>query len=380
MPRSEDAVVRSPVIPKRLSLVHQTIDILKREISRHTWEEWLPSERFLSRSLNISRPTLRHALKRLQAEGVIVPVQSIGNRIVSEKRNSARIDSTHKVHLLCPDPLDRIRLQANLWTDELRNRLFQTGSSLLAHHGRQYLRTNPDSALEHLIAQHPAGCWILVHSTPRIQAWFEARNIPCLVAGYTHPGVDLPFVSVDMEAACRHAAEVFIGLGHLHIGFVHLRSERARDLRSADGFEAGIRNSNAVGLVGRVVYHGGDSASVRDATRELLQRGMPASAILTGTALSYDTVATFLMQQGIRIPGDVSLISREHEPFLDALVPLPSRYLSDHLRFGRLVHAKVTDILEGTSNCPDRQLVVPEYRAGRSTGSREEANATLSRS
>lgn len=117
MSRSDDAVVRSPVIPKRLSLVRQTADILKREISKHTWEQWLPSERVLSRSLKISRPTLRNALKLIQAEGVVEAVQGVGNRIVPEKRSYARIQLVHIVHLLCPDPMDRIRLQANTWTD-----------------------------------------------------------------------------------------------------------------------------------------------------------------------------------------------------------------------------------------------------------------------
>ena len=83
MSRSEDAVVRSPVIPKRLSLVHQTVDILKREVSKGTWEQWLPSERFLSQSLKISRPTLRNALKHLQAEGIVEAVQGVGNRIIA---------------------------------------------------------------------------------------------------------------------------------------------------------------------------------------------------------------------------------------------------------------------------------------------------------
>ena len=367
MPRSEDAVVRSPAIPKRLSLVRQTVDILKHEVSKGTWELWLPSERFLSQSLKISRPTLRNALKCLQAEGIVEAVQGVGNRIIAEKRDSARIQLVHKVHLLSPNPLDRIRLQANRWTDELRNRLFQTGTRLLAHHGQQYLRSNPDAALEHLVARHPDGCWILAHSTLQIQAWFRAHNIPCLVAGYTHPGIDLPFVSIDMEVACRHAIDVFVDSGHHSIGFVHMESERARDLRSEVGFETGIRESTAAGVVGRVVTHTGDVDSIRHAIRELLSIGSPATAILTGTALGFATVATFLMQQGLRIPRDVSLISREHEPFLDALVPQPSCFVFDPLRYGAMVHAKVTDILEGTSNTPDEQHLVPEYRAGQST-------------
>lgn len=367
MSRSEDAVVPAPVIPKRLSLVHQTADILKREVSKRTWEQWLPSERFLSQSLKISRPTLRNALKRLQAEGIVEAVQGVGNRIIPEKRDSARIQLIHKVHLLCPNPLDRIRLQANRWTDELRNRLFQTGTRLLAHHGQQYLRSDPAAALEHLVGQHPDGCWILAHSTPQIQAWFRAHNIPCLVAGYTHPGIDLPFVSIDMEIACRHAVGVFVDSGHHSIGFVHLASERARDLRSAVGFEAGIREAGAAGVVGKVVTHTEDVDSIRHAIHELLSIGSPTTAILTGTALGYATVATFLMQQGLRIPRDVSLISREHELFLDALVPQPSCYVFDPLRYGGMVHAKVADILEGTSSVPDEQHLVPEYRAGQST-------------
>lgn len=191
-----------------------------------------------------------------------------------------------------------------------------------------------------------------------------------MVAGYTHPGVDLPFVAIDMEAACRRAVAVFVDSGHHSIGFVHLKSKRARDLRSAAGFEAGIGESNKAGVVGKVAYHTGDRDSVMNAIRELLGAGTPATAILAGTARSFATTATYLMQQGLRLPEDVSLISLEYEPFLDALLPQPSCFEFDSLRFGRLLHTKVTEILEGTSTIPDEQHLAPEYRAGQSSRKR----------
>ena len=56
---------------KRLSLVAQTVAILKEHIASGAGGERLPSERELCVQLGISRMTLRAALTRLSDEGLI---------------------------------------------------------------------------------------------------------------------------------------------------------------------------------------------------------------------------------------------------------------------------------------------------------------------
>ena len=55
-------------IPRRRSLVAQTVDFLRAGISDRHWETVLPGERELCRNLQIGRNTLRRALAELEAE------------------------------------------------------------------------------------------------------------------------------------------------------------------------------------------------------------------------------------------------------------------------------------------------------------------------
>jgi len=363
MPRSTVVTGRAPVVPKRLSLVRQTANILDREVARGTWLDWLPSERMLSQSLGISRPTLRHALRILQENGVIEAVKGKGHRIIAGGDPEMDRLNGVTVHLLCSGSPDHLQKSANRWVDELRTLLFQTNTRLLLHFGPQYLQPNPDHALETLTGQHPDGYWVLARSPPAVQEWFQARAIPCVVAGYTHSGINLPSICIDLEAVCRDAVSIFSMKGHREIGFAHRRSDRARDLRSTKGFKTGVRENH---VEGHMAWHDGSTDSILAATRKLLDPTPPVTAILVESAFTYATVSTYLMQQGIRIPDDIALISRSHEPFLDSLLPRPSCYRFDSSHLGRLIHAAMVSLVTGQTDCPAGQSLTPAYSPGQS--------------
>ena len=48
--------------PRFTSLSTQVADALREKINAQTWTEWLPSERALAETLQVSRKTLRKAL------------------------------------------------------------------------------------------------------------------------------------------------------------------------------------------------------------------------------------------------------------------------------------------------------------------------------
>jgi LacI family transcriptional regulator len=265
------------------------------------------------------------------------------------------------IHLVCPDQPDQLRDGAGRWMDELRALLFQTDSRLVLHQGPQFRQADPGPVLESLTRQNPDSCWILARTSVQIQRWFEKHKESCLVAGYTHPGIQLPSVFIDLETACRDAVRVLRNSGHNEVGFIQQRPERARDLRSTFGFEAGLKSET---VQGRIVHHDGTIDSLIAATRDLVESDRPATGILVDSAISYATVFTFLMRAGKRIPEDNALISRTHEPFLDALLPSPSCYQYDLQRFGRLVHAGLLDLLAGKEEIT--RSLVPTYKPGQS--------------
>lgn len=109
-----------PSLPQRHSLVSQTAAILREEIERGSWPEWLPGERVLCETLQVSRNTLRAALDQLKRDRVIESVHGAGNRVNAQPpQRRTRLKATD-VALLSPLPIEQLRPTMTLWIDVLR--------------------------------------------------------------------------------------------------------------------------------------------------------------------------------------------------------------------------------------------------------------------
>lgn len=356
-----------PDLPQRHSLASQMADILRKGIRQGEWRDRLPGERVLCEKYQVSRNTLRAALGQLQRENLIEAVHGSGNRILAPARRAATRPSLRDVGLLSPEPLERLRPTQTLWIDELRALLSERGCRLHVFHGRQYFRANPGRALQRLIADHPHGCWILTLSNAAIQRWFARNKVNCVVAGSVHAGLDLPHCDLDHRAMCRHAAGVLLGLGHRKLALVIARSQLAGDLESEAGFVEGVRKSSHTGAEARVAHHDGSVAGISLALRRLREAQPPVTGILVANAYHYLTVVSRLAQTGCRVPGDVSVISRDDDLFLAYLSPTPARYAAAPRAMARSLLRAVLDLLAGESTAHSGQRLMPEYLAGETT-------------
>src|SRR5689334_14895201 len=98
-----------PTLPQRYSLVSQTVTILKQEIERGAWRDWLPGERELCESLQVSRNTLRSALVQLKREGLIRSMHGSGNQIQASFTPRRAQLKSRDVAFLTPEPLEHLR-------------------------------------------------------------------------------------------------------------------------------------------------------------------------------------------------------------------------------------------------------------------------------
>jgi DNA-binding LacI/PurR family transcriptional regulator len=357
-----------PDMPQRHSLVSQMADILRDGISRGIWRDRLPGERALCGQYQVSRNTLRAALGQLQRDKLIEALHGSGNRILSKPRRQAGRLQSRDVGLLSPEPLERLRPTQTLWIDELRAMLSERGCRLHVFHGRPYFRANPGPALERLIAENPHGCWILTLSNAAIQRWFARHDVPCVVAGSVHAGLDLPYRDLDHRAMCRHAAGVFLGLGHRKLALVITKSQLAGDLESEAGFVEGVQKSSHAGAEVQVCRHDGSVDGIGHAVRRLVEQRPPVTAVLVANAYHYLTVVTRLGQAGRRVPADVSVISRDDDLFLSYLVPGPARYAASSHALAKSLLRPVEELLEKAPPGRRGLRLMPEFRTGGSVG------------
>lgn len=354
------------LIPHR-TVASQIAAQLRAELGQGAWRGWLPSERVLSRAVRASRNTVRSALEQLKADGLIEPVRGRGNRILSLVKPASAHAHAKTVGVLIPEPIGRLRPLIALWIDELKDLLIEEGYRLRIHEGRQYYQTNPARALERLAGQNIHSAWVLTLSSEAMQRWFARRHLPCLVAGSTFPDVSLPHYDLDYRAICRHAAGVLLRLGHRRLALLNRESRRAGDVDSELGFLEGVRGSSRADASVEVAYHRDDVESVARALKRLLDRKNPPTALLVCNSYAYLSAASLLAQRGLRVPQNLSLISRDDDPFLASLAPTPARYIVDPHTFAKKMLGALLQLLHrGAALRPQTQLL-PKFTAGGST-------------
>lgn len=353
-------------LPQRQPLVSQMAEILREGIRQGTWRGKLPGERALCEKYQISRNTLRAALRQLQQDKQIQAVQGSGNLILARASGRRRPLASRDVALLAPESLERLRPSQTLWIDELRAMLSERECRLHVFHGRQYFRANPGRALQRLVSESPHGCWILTLSNAAIQHWFARAAVRCVVAGSVHAGLDLPYRDLDHRAMCRHAAGVLLGLGHRKLALVIAKSNLAGDLESEAGFVEGVQRSSQAGAEAIICRHDGSVDGIGRALRRLVESPQPATAMLVANAYHYLTIVSRLTQLGRRIPQDVSVVSRDDDLFLSYLTPVPARYEVSARAMARSLLPPVLALLGNSTPARGGQRLMPEFIRGES--------------
>ncbi len=363
------------VVHRFTSLPAQVAQTLRDKIRSSVWHEWLPGERALTETLQVSRKTVRKALAQLRREGAIETVRGHGNRIATG-RTGRRIAATEPVvTLLTPDPIPSMRPYTSLWVSYLQSLLIENNLRLRTIDGRKYFSRRPAAVLKKLTTRQPAGCWLLANSTEATQRWFSDQGLPCVIAGSCHPGIDLPQTDLDHYALCRHAAGMLLGAGHRCIALLNERSGRAGDVESEAGFIAGVRESPHNDAVPLVIHHEHSSESLSRALDRLLGMPQAPTALLVSNGASYLTVISALAQRKLRVPQDVSVVSRDDELFLRFLVPAPTHYAANPHVFARRLLKPLMQSLAGEAVVPRATRMLPTYAKGGSLGTRGAARA-----
>ena len=354
--------MKSPVI---LSLHSQLVSILRQEIASGAWDSWLPDERSLAKQYHVSRTTIRLALKTLESEKLLVTRVGMG-RQVAKRPKTAAPPASRTVGFLSREPLSALRASYSQWAGELRSLLFEHHLQLEFHSGENYFTKRARQALPALISRYSHVCWVLLLSSETTQHWFAENQVPCVIAGSCHAGVDLPSLDGDQEAKCRHAVGVLIGNGHRRIVFLHANGGTAGDSDSERGFLDGVAKSSRKDIRAEIVVLTPDYEDICRKVRALLLRADRPTAFLVSNPHHFLATVTTIWRMGLRIPDDVSVISRDYEPFIKYMNPLPAHYVPKARSYAEKLGPLILRVINKEPN-PDRHLtILPEFSKGES--------------
>jgi len=353
-------------VPQRVSLVTQTIRVLKDNINAGFWSGDLPGEIELCVHLCVSRVTLRKALHELQREGWVSSSQGKRRRITP--RHLRMAVASNRVILLTESPLHLLHPFTIYWMDCLREDLSKAGFHLEIHSGPKVYGSNPEGSLSQMNRHlNPAG-WVLYRSNERMQQWFSTNALPCVIAGSRHSGVRLPSVDVNHEAVCRHAVGQFLARQHRNLVFLNPDSGAAGDLKSETGFLEAAKIRQGAEVQAAVIRHDSTVEGICNKLDLLLGRPSPPTALLVSRPAFMLTVMSHLLRRKLTIPRDIALISRDNDYFLESLVPTVARYTSSPTVFAGKISRRVLQMARGEALSLDDILVMPSFVGGQTLG------------
>lgn len=349
----------TPALPKRLSLVAQTVQSLREGIRSGHWQKHLPGERELCERLEVSRRTLRAALEELQRNGWL-DVSQRQRRSIRTKRATHRASAEKKViAVLSPWPFLALPMSMTFVMDALRDK---AGYVVEYHLNRACFSAHPARALAKLVDDYPAAVWLVFGSKEPMQRWFIDRKLPCLVAGSCAPGIALPSVDIDYRTTCRHAGGVLWRKGHRRLALVQLQDAYGGDVDGEEGLSESLHGLPGAHL--QVLRHDGTKAHLCALLDEAMHAPNPPTAYLVARPMYVLTVMMHLLRHGKRIPQDIAVISRDDSTFLQFTSPTVARYATNPTGLARRVLIAVRQLAE-TGTLPTHAIrLMPTFVAG----------------
>jgi DNA-binding LacI/PurR family transcriptional regulator len=352
-------------MPARSSLVLECVRVMQVRIEAGEWPQALPGERRLAEILQVGRDTIRLALQQLERDGLLAPADAGSRRrILGRVSKRPTIDQSLKIGLLAHRRLEQLPQPMLLEIDRIRDALADKGGSLEVFAPGWYEQRNPEKRLENLTQEERCGAWILLRSSAAVQGWFMKRRIPGLIRGYPHPGIEMPHLDVDWEATARHAAGQLWRMGHRRVIIL----TPAETLMGVEAAVRGVMSLGEADFEAAVVVEDGTTAGVcRMLGRALNFKHKPTAVIATRPRQAA-TALSWLANQGVRVPEDLSLISLAWEPFLDHLVPEISGYRVDPEAVAKMSVRRLERLAHGDPSPGGNAWITPMVVKGRSVG------------
>lgn len=353
---------------ERRSLPTETAEAILAQIRAAQWKTWLPSERQLSRLLQVSRGTVRSALTMLQQQGHVTVLPSCGYRVAHRRSGRNPTKSRISIGLVSSEPIETKRPYFALMVGQIRESAQARGWNVALHQGGHLFGARAAMHLQRLVQSAPASCWVLIRSTHKAQKWFADAGLSALVSGHTYDGINLPSLDVDLRAGGHHAGIQLARMGHTRVLTVvstqRLPGLIEGDIGFAEGFGSATDNR---GVNLQLPFNGNDTILVRNLMR-VMRQPEPPTAIITETPNQYLTMLSALAQLRLVVPDDVSVVSRLDDPFLDHLVPKPARYRVSPVVFARALVRMAAHLALGEIMPHTRRLLVPDFIRGGSLG------------
>ena len=348
----------------RQLLRNDVLKELKSNIANGHWRNSLPSERQLTDQFQVSRGTLRYALRILQEEDIIESMPGSGYLIRKQIKIEPQKSETLSIGILIGAQNENEEARSLTWIPALQQRVAKRGWNVFIHDGIPEVSRSPELGLKKLFKSTNHKCWLLIRCSKHIQQVFNKQGTPAIICGSPYRGINLPSIDLNYDAIGRHAAGLFASNGHKRIGYVRSRTVFPGDQECLSSFKATLINSRSKPSL-RIIRHAMEGHDYQTILKQVLGSN-PITALFIDSPFQYLRLFTQALQRGIKIPEELSLISRHECDFLYHLDPRPACYQFNPKQRAAKIHQILEERIQGDTLRNHRTLLIPEFKKGKS--------------
>ncbi|MFC4991273.1 substrate-binding domain-containing protein [Rubritalea tangerina] len=356
-----------PYRAQRLSVLAQTIELIRDGILSGRWKDALPQERLLCEQLNVSRSTLRRALPKIQSLGLIEDGQRGVRRKIILPNGSQHVPHSEKsdkarIIWLTRDEIDTLPNIIKTLYIELQKRLEQQSCELRILTIPHKPFNEPEKYLAEWLGEQSASAWIL-HSMPdKVQVWFSNKQVPAFIFGNKAPNIELGAINIDNGPAITHAVHSLRKLKHSHLGLLRSSEDLVGENNSEKSFLDALE-ANETPYILNASSHNDELHTLFSRVYSKAKKASPTALICTLPHFALFAM-TWLAKHKIDVPQHVSIVLLRPAETSDYIYPPISHYkVSEHT----IVPAALPALMDlvHTQVSPQREIsLVPEFYHG----------------
>ncbi|MBI4025792.1 MAG: substrate-binding domain-containing protein [Verrucomicrobia bacterium] len=334
------------------SRVEQLADHLRERIARGEFSSPLPSIRDWSGRLGVAHCTLENALKILKRDG-LVRTQPQKPRKGSRLARKTRVRKVFR-----HPPLVRWLTYGRFYRDiPTQMEIFMVLNERLSLRGiRLSLEACSDSRLNAIHREGPRDDQMLaLHSFSwEMQELFDDFKMSALLIGQPFPKVRLPFVTMDVLGAIRHATWLLARRGFHRISLVISK-------KSKQPIEEQFRRICAEpspSVQDEVIRLPEEFHEQNCALRRLAARVTGNQAFIVNSPIPAALLMMALMKRGVDVPGQVEVIAMNATLAEARTFPLITYYPYPMERFSKALCQAAAHYFE-RGELPPLKLVIP---------------------